>query len=72
MTIYDNSKNVRSRKMDWMRHSEWPWYIIFVDAYSETTPRLIIINWSSQHSFLCMPFGASAILNQINGPPPLR
>lgn len=69
MTVYDNARNLRTRKMDWMRNSEWAWYTTFVDLYSDMHPTFIIITWSLAHGFFFISLGVADRCNQINAPP---
>ena len=39
MVLYHNASKLRTRKMDWMRHPEWRWFITLIDFDSDLMPK---------------------------------
>ena len=71
MCLYDNASKLRTRKMDWMRHPEWRWFVPFVDFDYDLTPKYTLACLAMtkvKGQWANMAMGYNQTTSGINGP----
>ena len=71
MSLYHNASKLRCRKMDWMRHAEWPWFTTLIDFDFDLMPKLLLCGLTvekAKSKWAAMAMGYNQTDGHKNGP----